>query len=89
MNFLYYICSNCLIKLCPNELKLNEIYSLGKLYCYQCLFKIMDIRLPNFNKRNTLRILRSSHDELQLIMNKIQHYFINKVITREEEWERY
>ena len=89
MNCLYYICSNCLIKLCPNELKLNEIYSLGKLYCYQCLFKIMDIRLPNFNKRNTLRILMSSHDELQLIMNKIQHYFINKVITREGEWESY
>ena len=89
MNFLYYICSNCLIKLCVNELKLNEIYSLGKLYCYQCLFKIMDIRLPNFNKRNTLRILMSSHDELQLIMNKIQHYFINKVITSEGEWERY
>jgi len=49
----------------------------------------MDIRLPNFNKRNTLRILMSSDDELQLIMNKIQHYFINKVITREGEWERY
>ena len=89
MNFLYYICSNCLIKLCPNELKLNEIYSLGKLYCYQCLFKIMDIRLPNFNKRNTLRILMSSHHEVQLIMDKIQHYFIHKVITREGEWENY
>jgi hypothetical protein len=49
----------------------------------------MDIRLPNFNKRNTLRILMSSDDELQLIMNKIQHYFINKVMPREGEWERY
>jgi len=89
MNFLYYICSNCITKLCLNELKLNEIYPLGKLYCYKCLFKKMDIRLPNFNKRNTLRILMSSDDELQLIMNKIQHYFINKVMPREGEYERY
>ena len=89
MSFLYYICSNCRIKLCSDELKVNENYSVGKLYCYKCLFKIIDIRLPDLNKRNTLRILMSSHDELQLIMNKIQHYFINKVITSEGEWERY
>ena len=89
MNFLSYICSNCRINLCSDELKLNEIYSVGKLYCYKCLFKILDTRLPNLNKKNTLRILLSSDDELQSIMNKIQSYLINKVMKREGEWEKY
>ena len=89
MNFLSYICSNCRINLCSKELKLNEIYSVGKLCCYKCLFKILDTRLPNLNKKNTLRILLSSHDELQSIMNKIQNYLINKVMKREGKWENY
>ena len=89
MNFLCYICSNCRINLCSDELKLNEIYSVGKLYCYKCLFKILDTRLPNLNKKNTLRILLSSDDEFQSIMNKIQNYLINKVMKREGKWENY
>jgi|TARA_Y100000294_G_C8554655_1_gene336733 hypothetical protein len=89
MSFLYYICSNCRIKLCSDELKVNENYSVGKLYCYKCLFKIIDIRLPDLNKRNTLRILLSSDYEFQSIMNKIQSYLINKVEKREEVWEKY
>ena len=77
------------MNLCSDELKLNEIYSVGKLYCHKCLFKILDTRLPNLNKKNTLRILLSSHDELQSIMNKIQNYLINKVMKREGKWENY
>ncbi len=89
MNYLSYICSNCRINLCSDELKLNEIYSAGKLCCYKCLLKILDIRLPNFNKKNTLKILLSSDDEFQSIMNKFQNYLINKVMKREGKWERY
>jgi len=89
MNYLSYICSNCRINLCSDELKLNEIYSVGKLCRYKCLLKILDIRLPNFNKKNTLKILLSSDDEFQSIMNKFQNYLINKVMKREGKWERY
>ena len=77
------------MNLCSDELKLNEIYSVGKLYCYKCLFKILDTRLPNLNKKNTLRILLSSDDEFQSIMNKIQNYLINKVMKRDGKWENY
>jgi hypothetical protein len=89
MNYLSYICSNCRINLCSDELKLNEIYSVGKLCCYKCLLKILDIRLPNFNKKNILIILFSSDDGFQSIMNKVQNYLINKVMKREGKWERY
>ena len=50
---------------------------------------LLDTRLPNLNKKNTLRILLSSDDEFQSIMNKIQSYLINKVMKREGEWEKY
>ena len=85
MNYLSYICSNCRINLCSDELKLNEIYSVGKLCCHKYLFKILDIKLPNFNKKNILIILFSSDDGFQSIMNKVQNYLINKVMKRKEK----
>ena len=89
MNYLSYICSNCRINLCSDELKLNKIYLSVKLCCHKYLLKILDIKLPNFNKKNILIILFSSDDGFQSIMNKVQNYLINKVMKREGKWERY
>jgi|TARA_B100001964_G_C13771053_1_gene396039 hypothetical protein len=36
MNFLYYLCSECLTQLTKFEIELNRKYPVGTLYCNSC-----------------------------------------------------
>ena len=67
-----YLCSNCLIILSKDDLRLSEEFAIGKLYCWDCLKNTIGKMPKTPNSINDQKLLKEVEEDLVAIAKELK-----------------